>query len=101
MEQVDRCVTGLVAQQQTVGPLQLPLADVAVLAQVFTSTTAITCTCACGLGVYRLFVCLGFLKPGDLLSFNIKFPLGLSFGILSTDTHRNYGWCMCDRRATH
>lgn len=34
MDQVDRCVTGLVAQQQTVGPLQLPLADVAVLAQV-------------------------------------------------------------------
>jgi phosphoribosylformylglycinamidine (FGAM) synthase-like enzyme len=32
---VDRCVTGLVAQQQTVGPLQLPLADVAVLAQVY------------------------------------------------------------------
>eukprot|EP00897_Mesotaenium_endlicherianum_P000810 jgi/Mesen1/1072/ME000123S00248 len=31
---VDRCVTGLVAQQQTVGPLQLPLADVAVIAQV-------------------------------------------------------------------
>lgn len=27
-------MTGLVAQQQTVGPLQLPLADVAVLAQV-------------------------------------------------------------------
>ncbi len=30
---VDRCVTGLVAQQQCVGPLQLPLADVAVIAQ--------------------------------------------------------------------
>lgn len=30
---VDRCVTGLVAQQQCVGPLQLPLADVAVMAQ--------------------------------------------------------------------
>ena len=30
---VDRCVTGLVAQQQCVGPLQLPLADVAVVAQ--------------------------------------------------------------------
>lgn len=30
---VDRCVTGLVAQQQCVGPLQLPLADVAVTAQ--------------------------------------------------------------------
>lgn len=27
-------MTGLVAQQQTVGPLQLPLSDVAVLAQV-------------------------------------------------------------------
>ena len=30
---VDRCVTGLIAQQQCVGPLQLPLADVAVVAQ--------------------------------------------------------------------
>jgi len=32
--QVDRCVTGLIAQQQTVGPLQITLADVAVIAQV-------------------------------------------------------------------
>jgi phosphoribosylformylglycinamidine synthase len=31
--QVDRSVTGLVAQQQCVGPLQLPLANCAVLAQ--------------------------------------------------------------------
>jgi len=30
--QVDRCVTGLVAQQQTVVPLQLPLTDVVVIA---------------------------------------------------------------------
>jgi hypothetical protein len=30
---VDRSVTGLVAQQQCVGPLQLPLANCAVLAQ--------------------------------------------------------------------
>ncbi|KAL6785042.1 hypothetical protein ACKKBG_A02200 [Auxenochlorella protothecoides x Auxenochlorella symbiontica] len=30
---VDRCVTGLVAQQQAVGPLHTPLADVAVVAQ--------------------------------------------------------------------
>lgn len=30
---VDRCVTGLVAQQQCVGPLHTPLADVAVMAQ--------------------------------------------------------------------
>eukprot|EP00898_Chlorokybus_atmophyticus_P001653 jgi/Chlat1/2489/Chrsp175S02366 len=36
---VDRCVTGLVAQQQTVGPLQLPLADVAVIAQSHLGTT--------------------------------------------------------------
>lgn len=28
---VDRCVTGLVAQQQCVGPLHTPLADVAVV----------------------------------------------------------------------
>jgi phosphoribosylformylglycinamidine synthase len=33
---VDRSVTGLVAQQQCVGPLQLPLADVAVMAQAHT-----------------------------------------------------------------
>ncbi|CAD7696531.1 unnamed protein product [Ostreobium quekettii] len=30
---VDRCVTGLIAQQQCVGPLQLPISDVAVMAQ--------------------------------------------------------------------
>ena len=30
--QVDRSVTGLVAQQQCVGPLHTPLADVAVIA---------------------------------------------------------------------
>eukprot|EP00891_Asterochloris_glomerata_P009825 jgi/Astpho2/9825/fgenesh1_pm.00149_%23_37_t len=40
---VDRCVTGLVAQQQCVGPLQLPISDVAVLAQShFTLTGAAT-----------------------------------------------------------
>ena len=40
---VDRCVTGLVAQQQTVGPLQIPLADVAVTAQTFTDLTGGAC----------------------------------------------------------
>lgn len=30
--QVDRCVTGLVAQQQCVGPLHTPLADCAIIA---------------------------------------------------------------------
>ncbi|CAN6287048.1 unnamed protein product [Urochloa humidicola] len=41
---VDRCVTGLVAQQQTVGPLQLPLADVAVIAQTYTDLTGGACS---------------------------------------------------------
>ncbi|MGM0668198.1 MAG: phosphoribosylformylglycinamidine synthase [Gemmatimonadota bacterium] len=36
---VDRCVTGLVARQQCVGPLQLPVADVAVIAQSHFGTT--------------------------------------------------------------
>ncbi|KAI7726414.1 hypothetical protein M8C21_027352 [Ambrosia artemisiifolia] len=40
---VDRCVTGLVAQQQTVGPLQITLADVAVIAQTFTDYTGGAC----------------------------------------------------------
>ncbi|KAK9103965.1 hypothetical protein Scep_020809 [Stephania cephalantha] len=40
---VDRCVTGLVAQQQTVGPLQLPLSDVAVIAQTYTELTGGAC----------------------------------------------------------
>ncbi|TYH11748.1 hypothetical protein ES288_A06G010600v1 [Gossypium darwinii] len=40
---VDRCVTGLVAQQQTVGPLQLPLADVAVIAQSYVDLTGAAC----------------------------------------------------------
>jgi phosphoribosylformylglycinamidine synthase len=38
---VDRSVTGLVAQQQCVGPLQLPLSNVAVIAQSHTGTTGI------------------------------------------------------------
>ncbi|KAL8258010.1 hypothetical protein R6Q59_030051 [Mikania micrantha] len=40
---VDRCVTGLVAQQQTVGPLQITLADVAVIGQTFTDFTGGAC----------------------------------------------------------
>lgn len=40
---VDRCVTGLVAQQQTVGPLQLPLSDVAVIAQSYVDITGGAC----------------------------------------------------------
>ncbi|KAH9622733.1 hypothetical protein KSS87_018576 [Heliosperma pusillum] len=40
---VDRCVTGLVAQQQTVGPLQITLADVAVIAQSYTNFTGGAC----------------------------------------------------------
>ncbi|KAM7270082.1 hypothetical protein ACFE04_029296 [Oxalis oulophora] len=40
---VDRCVTGLVAQQQTVGPLQITLADVAVLAQTHFDLTGGAC----------------------------------------------------------
>ncbi|KAK4739932.1 hypothetical protein R3W88_003629 [Solanum pinnatisectum] len=41
---VDRCVTGLVAQQQTVGPLQIPLADVVVIAQTYTGLTGGACS---------------------------------------------------------
>ncbi|XP_059658095.1 probable phosphoribosylformylglycinamidine synthase, chloroplastic/mitochondrial isoform X2 [Cornus florida] len=40
---VDRCVTGLVAQQQTVGPLQITLSDVAVIAQTYTGFTGGAC----------------------------------------------------------
>ncbi|PIA40686.1 hypothetical protein AQUCO_02400031v1 [Aquilegia coerulea] len=40
---VDRCVTGLVAQQQTVGPLQIPLSDVAVIAQTHNDLTGGAC----------------------------------------------------------
>ncbi|KAL3527883.1 hypothetical protein ACH5RR_012539 [Cinchona calisaya] len=40
---VDRCVTGLVAQQQTVGPLQITLSDVAVIAQSYTDLTGGAC----------------------------------------------------------
>jgi phosphoribosylformylglycinamidine synthase len=38
---VDRSVTGLVAQQQCVGPLHTPLADVAALAQSHFATTGL------------------------------------------------------------
>ncbi|XP_042476157.1 probable phosphoribosylformylglycinamidine synthase, chloroplastic/mitochondrial isoform X2 [Macadamia integrifolia] len=40
---VDRCVTGLVAQQQTVGPLQITLADVAVIAQTYNDLSGGAC----------------------------------------------------------
>ncbi|KAM3697990.1 hypothetical protein ACB098_06G155100 [Castanea mollissima] len=40
---VDRCVSGLVAQQQTVGPLQIPLSDVAVIGQTYTDFTGGAC----------------------------------------------------------
>lgn len=40
---VDRCVTGLVAQQQTVGPLQIPLSDVAVIAQTYSDFAGGAC----------------------------------------------------------
>lgn len=43
---VDRSVGGLVVQQQTVGPLQTPLADVAVVAQSFFSKTGIATSVA-------------------------------------------------------
>lgn len=38
---VDRCVSGLVAQQQCVGPLHTPLADVSVLSQSFFGKTGV------------------------------------------------------------
>lgn len=38
---VDRCVTGLIAQQQCVGPLHTPLADVAVTA--LTHFSSVSC----------------------------------------------------------
>ena len=37
---VDRCVTGLIAQQQCVGPLHTPLADVAVVGLSHFSTVS-------------------------------------------------------------
>lgn len=39
--QVDRSVTGLIAQQQCCGPLQLPVSDVAVMAQTHFGLTGI------------------------------------------------------------
>ena len=51
-DQVDRSVTGLIAQQQCVGPLHTPLADVAVLALSHHATvseagTSYQCVCVC------------------------------------------------------
>lgn len=42
---VDRCVTGLVAQQQCVGPLQTPLANCGVVASSHFTTTGIATSC--------------------------------------------------------
>lgn len=56
---VDRCVTGLVAQQQTVGPLQITLSDVAVIAQSYTGITG----GACSIGEQPI---KGLLNPGAM-----------------------------------
>ncbi len=56
---VDRCVTGLIAQQQCVGPLQLPLADVAVVAQSHFDITG-TAT-AIGEQPYKVRRCLNLM----------------------------------------
>ena len=45
VHKVDRSVTGLCAQQQCVGPLQLPLADVAVTAHTHFGTTGTAAAC--------------------------------------------------------
>ena len=45
VHKVDRSVTGLIAQQQCVGPLQLPLADVAVTAHSHFGTTGTAVAC--------------------------------------------------------
>ena len=48
---VDRCVGGKVAKQQCVGPLQLPLNNVGVMALDYSSQEGIATsirTCACG-----------------------------------------------------
>jgi phosphoribosylformylglycinamidine synthase len=45
IHKVDRSVTGLVAQQQCVGPLQLPLANVAVTAHTHFGTTGTAVAC--------------------------------------------------------
>ncbi|KAG6402108.1 hypothetical protein SASPL_138980 [Salvia splendens] len=56
---VDRCVTGLVAQQQTVGPLQITLSDVAVISQSYTGITG----GACSIGEQPI---KGLLNPGAM-----------------------------------
>lgn len=45
VHKVDRSVTGLCAQQQCVGPLQLPLADVGVVAHTHFGTTGTAVSC--------------------------------------------------------
>ena len=56
---VDRSVTGLVVQQQCVGPLHLPLADVAVVAQTYNDLTG----GACAIGEQPL---KGMLNPSAM-----------------------------------
>merc|ERR1719443_2505158 len=56
---VDRSVSGLVVQQQCVGPLQLPIADVAVVAQTFDDLTG----GACAIGEQPL---KGMLNPSAM-----------------------------------
>ncbi|KAK6929383.1 hypothetical protein RJ641_005588 [Dillenia turbinata] len=57
---VDRCVTGLVAQQQTVGPLKITLSDVAVIVQTYSDFTG----GACAIGEQSI---KGLLDPKAML----------------------------------
>lgn len=58
LTQVDRSVTGLVAQQQCCGPLQLPVSDVAVMAQTHFGLTG----AATAIGEQPIKVCWAALR---------------------------------------
>lgn len=76
---VDRCVTGLVAQQQCVGPLHTPLADVAVTAISHfnvVSTEPGSLKISYNLGVYGSFNRWNFFKRVIFLQEGIATAIG-------------------------
>lgn len=92
ISQVDRCVTGLVAQQQCVGPLHTPLADVAVTALSYIgkegSATVIgeqpikgliDPACGARMSVGEALTNLMFAKVSDLKVRNIRNLVFVSF----------------------
>lgn len=87
---VDRSVTGLVAQQQCVGPLHTPLADVAVLAQSHFATTGIAVAVGKSLQYFAPYSgCINMDNIHTYMLLTISFTI---FNVISQASSRSRDW---------